>query len=240
MIGPFAGMRFVYSSHHSEWCPKVLGTYEIELAGVVEEICTRQYSRVINIGAGEGYYSVGIAMKCPRTKVTSFESSPICRHLLNQLASKNSVDSRIESLGKCTARRLYDILRQQPSNSTLLIVDVEGQELELLAPLSIPNLLGIDILVESHDCLRPGCAQELRARFHQSHRIHEIASRERTTADLPAEADSALTRIESVAVMSEQRPGTMVWLWMQSNRSGLGNQNEIPHVSDGQMMSNIR
>ncbi len=36
--GPFAGMNYLRRSHNSEFLPKLLGSYEAELSGVLEEI----------------------------------------------------------------------------------------------------------------------------------------------------------------------------------------------------------
>ena len=61
LSGPFAGMKYVNQSVGSMWFPKVLGTYELELASIIRGFCLARPPSVVDIGAAEGYYAVGVA-----------------------------------------------------------------------------------------------------------------------------------------------------------------------------------
>src|SRR5262249_17496055 len=71
--GPFKGMKYVGDSRGSAFYPKLMGTYELELHGIIERLCQEQFDVLLNIGSGEGYYSVGMAMRCQRLKVIAAE-----------------------------------------------------------------------------------------------------------------------------------------------------------------------
>jgi len=58
VAGPFAGLEYVDEAAGSEYGPKLLGTYELELHHIIERIIDLAYPTIINIGAGEGYYAV--------------------------------------------------------------------------------------------------------------------------------------------------------------------------------------
>src|SRR5512132_561250 len=53
LSGPFRGMTFVARGTHGSLAPKLLGTYESELHGIVETIAATEYDTVANIGAAE-------------------------------------------------------------------------------------------------------------------------------------------------------------------------------------------
>ena len=73
LYGPFKGMTYPDStSIGSVWLPKMLGIYESELHDILEEICSKNYSTIINIGAGEGYYAVGLALRIPTSMIYAF------------------------------------------------------------------------------------------------------------------------------------------------------------------------
>ena len=72
--GPFKGLRYVDSAMGSTLGPKLLGTYEKELNHIVERIIARAYGTVVNIGAGEGYYAVGLATRMPDSRIICFEA----------------------------------------------------------------------------------------------------------------------------------------------------------------------
>lgn len=62
--GPFAGLR--YPSHDavgSSLWPKLLGSYEAELAPTFEALCATPYRTVVDVGAAEGYYAVGLGLR---------------------------------------------------------------------------------------------------------------------------------------------------------------------------------
>jgi hypothetical protein len=49
-----------------------LGTYEREIAGVVEEICRAEPAVLIDVGTAGGYYAVGFGMRLPDSKIIAF------------------------------------------------------------------------------------------------------------------------------------------------------------------------
>ena len=53
--GPFKGMRYAAAqSVGSALLPKLLGSYESELHGALEEMFVRKYTTVVDIGCAEG------------------------------------------------------------------------------------------------------------------------------------------------------------------------------------------
>ena len=52
-----------------------------------------------------------------------------------------------------------------------MLCDIEGAERELLDPQVSPALKGMDVIVESHECLIPGITQLLIERFKDNHQI---------------------------------------------------------------------
>src|SRR5438132_1427624 len=70
IIGPFAGMRIL---DQNPFLPYLLGTYELELHSVLERLLERNWDRIIDIGAAEGYYAIGLSMRCPDAQCIAFE-----------------------------------------------------------------------------------------------------------------------------------------------------------------------
>lgn len=216
--GPFVGMKYTKRSHGSEWAPKLLGTYEKELASVVEEVLAAPYRTIINIGAGEGYYAVGFAYRSPAIRVVCFERSGRARRTMRALAERNQVVDRLTVLGYCTPASLHQsIVEARDAGPMVLLCDVEGGELELCDPVRNPLLSGVDLLVETHDFVGPSITRELWQRFEPTHHIVEIRARDRCPDDLPAGIE--LGPGEALAALCEYRPEGMAWLSMRSMRS---------------------
>jgi hypothetical protein len=213
--GSFKGMRYVTKSKGSPIAPKLLGTYEKELFPIWDEVFRRHYSTLINIGAGEGYYAVGLARRMPELRVIAFEAAADSRELIAELARLNSVD-RVTIMGSCDVAALA--LALGDGKATLLICDVEGSENDLLRPSLLGALRNVDILVESHDYLRPGITAELVRRFEPTHRIRLVPSCPRALDDWPEGVSADATSVEcKLALLSERRPGPMAWLWMETD-----------------------
>jgi hypothetical protein len=209
--GPFQGRASIRESVGSQWTPKLLGTYEIELATVIEDIVLRGPARIVDIGAAEGYYAVGLAVRLPATTVVAFEAEDASHPLLEHLAKLNGARDRIELRGLCTSETLNEALAG--SGHTLVVCDVEGAEMTLLDPATSPELRRSNILVEVHPWGHQQASEVLRGRFEDTHTIREIKARPRTIADWPAAAGS-LSAAATLACMDEVRPCAMSWLWM--------------------------
>lgn len=214
VAGPFEGLKYVSSARGSSIGPKLLGTYELELHGVVESVVARGYRTVINIGAGEGYYSIGLAKRMAAgTRFVCFDAEPINQEQIRTLARLNGVESAIEVRGLCDAAALVEAVGD--AQGVLVICDIEGAEVEVLRPDSVPALRRADLLVEMHDIIRKGCSATVRARFESSHRIEVIPTRRRRRADWPAGVEAAAR--ERLTCMEEGRGSTpMTFLWMRA------------------------
>jgi hypothetical protein len=208
--GPFAGMQYVDSAMGSMLAPKLLGTYEQELAPLIEKIIQRGYRTIINIGAGEGYYAVGLAQRLPEARVICFEALDNNRPQIRTLSQLNGVADRVEIRGLCTAELLADTL--VPGDDALIVCDVEGAEIEILDPRIAAGLSTAHLLVEMHDNDHEGISPEIRRRFAPTHAIEEIWSTPRTARDWPAGV--AVDPKRRLACLDEGRGEPMSWFWM--------------------------
>jgi hypothetical protein len=218
MQGPFRGMRYIPMSAGSIALPKLLGTYERELNPAIEEICRAGCDRIVDIGAAEGYYAVGMALRNPGVPLTCFEMNPSERYYLRRMAACNGVLGRVVIAGECTPEALDDAL--VGAGRPVVICDCEGAEDVLLDPRRVPGLRRAWIVVEVHETMVAGVEQRLRERFAPTHDIEAIRDRPRTPGDLPGardldrDAGLDLTEDEAALAMDEHRSGAD-WLFLR-------------------------
>lgn len=219
--GPFRGMRYVEEAVGSSFLPKVLGTYELELHPAVEALKARDFGLIVDVGAAEGYYAVGSALLWPAARVVAFEAMASGRVLCGELAARNGVSARVEVHGFADPPSFRAILGGAGTARTLVIMDVEGAEVALLDPSTIPSLAGATILVECHDDEGHPIAETLRARFAASHRVETVTSRKRAPRDFPLPDRPPLGWVAPlIAAMAEHRPRQMEWLLMSPREAG--------------------
>ncbi len=209
LSGPFKGMTYVPNTVNSALGPKLLGSYEMELHAVVESIIAGRFECLINIGAAEGYYAVGLLTRCSSSRVVAFESSVRGRRLLSQLASANRVGGRLEIRGRCGLAELVDVLRD--GQNTAVVCDIEGAEQEVLDPTCVPQLRHATVLVELHEFKRPGVSTLIKQRFSASHHVRIIGTTGRQIHELPT---IRLPERVVLDLAAEHRPARMEWLWL--------------------------
>ena len=205
--GPFAGLTYPkLAAAGSAIFPKVIGSYESELHPIIEQIIARDYRRIVNIGAAEGYFAVGFARRMPRTVIEAFEMNEDAHPLLRSMAASNGVSDRVKLHGICTTTELKTLAL----HNDLLLVDCEGAELILLDPATVPGLESCEMLVEIHTVRGENTGDILASRFRGTHRMTIIPIRPRVTGDYPVL--DALPQEDRWAVLHE-RTDTFGWAW---------------------------
>jgi hypothetical protein len=195
--------------------PKLLGVYERELNPSIERACAVGFSLIVDVGAAEGYYAVGMALRNPRARIIAFEMEMKERSALAEAAELNYVADRIEIRGKCEPQDLESVL--SGSARSLVICDVEGYEFVLLNLDTVPSLARAAILVELHEFIHTGITEKIRARFTPTHKITHVWQEERTLTDFPFTDfyTRCLPKSYLRWTVTESRPERMSWFWME-------------------------
>jgi predicted O-methyltransferase YrrM len=210
--GPFKGMTCIRDADEGCLVPKLLGCYEEELASVAERVITRSYDRVIDVGCASGYWLTGFAMRMPQSQVFGFEIDEEALARCSALTTLNGVQSRVTLLGRCTTADLDRLIQGR----TLVFMDCDGPEIDLLDPRLAPALSRADIIVECHDYLNPGITPTLEQRFNDSHSIERITSEIRQPRVERYPGLDALPPEHWAEALAERRPCTQHWLIMRA------------------------
>ena len=165
--GPFRGLEFPGDcAGEVHMLPaKLLGAYERELHEAVERFVAREPRRVINIGAGDGYYSIGLALRLPEAHIAAFDIDDRARRTTATVASANGCGDRVKVERAATIERLAELA----GADTFVVSDCESCELELLDPERVPGLTQTAMLVELHDWIDQRITPALTERFSATH-----------------------------------------------------------------------
>lgn len=227
MQGPFQGTRYVDRAIGSAYIPKLLGIYERELNSVIEKACRLGLDLIVDLGAAEGYYAVGMARRNPQSRVVAFEADAQGRMALERMAKLNEAGARVAIRGRCEPDDLAAAL-EDSTGRLLVICDVEGHERIILDPSAVPALARAWMIVEVHEFLCPGITRTLTEKFSATHRIEHLWQEDRFYGEYPFRTvgTSILPRRYLNWAVSEWRPERMAWLWMEP-RAG-PNEDEGP------------
>jgi len=117
-------MRYIEKSNGSSLSPKILGSYEKELHTVLRTVLRTPYEAILDIGAAEGYYAVGFALKHVNAHVFAYDIDPDARANLSELSSLNAVANRVTIGSECNA----EILECFAAKRCLVFCDIGGFE----------------------------------------------------------------------------------------------------------------
>jgi len=210
--GPFKGMRYHGKAVCGAAAPKIMGVYECELAPFFLKWSAIPFQHIINVGAGEGHYAVGCAILWPQAMVMAFESSEEGRNLLIRNVELNRLQSRVKIMGHCGQEELRTAIGN--SQTSLVIVDVEGAEGQLLNPATVPGLANAHVIVEIHDFIDQEIGEILLSRLKSSHVVVEVRTRARTFWDFhePRALSRRLWLLPYLKQYADElRPGPMRW-----------------------------
>jgi len=212
---PFRGMSIApYRSWgDGDIASKLLGLYEDELHAAVAQAIATLPDHIVNIGCAEGYYAVGMG-RMSQCELTVCDTDSRALEAVRINAQANGVEIT-RSLASITAIELNNLIEH--NDRPCLVVDCEGAELEILDPVSAPNLAYATILLETHDCIREGIADAMVNRFSATHTIQWIRAQGKNPWQF--EFLDKLSDMDKMSIVLEGRPETAVWLWMMPGAS---------------------
>ncbi|TVP75354.1 MAG: class I SAM-dependent methyltransferase [Puniceicoccaceae bacterium] len=182
--GPFAGTRYIAESYGSSLYPKLLGTYEKELADLWQPGFVQSFDTIINIGCAEGYYLAGLGRisrqdEGKNVALLGYDLSEKAIKLCRRLLEQNGLHAKSLVAGPFDGAGLDD-------GKVLVICDIEGAEESVMDPMLWPELAAAFLVIEIHD--KPTSTNLItliKSRFKSSHTIQEIHFAEREEADFP-------------------------------------------------------
>jgi|RhiMethySRZTD1v2_1073278.scaffolds.fasta_scaffold09148_14 precorrin-6B methylase 2 len=202
LSGPFAGLQLDYEALPVHSAPKLIGTYEREIAAFVEDAIRRAPPQILNIGASDGYYAVGMARRLPNAIVYACDTDPKSLSATMRNAGLNGVSDRVSPLGLIDSNDYGKYLRDKGS---LLLMDCEGAEFKLL-PACAQSLRHANIIVEVHPEF--GSCDSLVAVFRPTHAVQVVHRHKREISDYPV----LISGVDPLLAMDERR-GDQTWLY---------------------------
>jgi hypothetical protein len=210
--GPFKGLLYPYPHPYgNNMYNKIYGTYEKEIQDLIELAINNKYDNIINIGCGEGYYAVGLALKCPDSKIFAYEIAPEVKSMCEEMSLLNKVSN-------ITIKDIFNILdiNFKSETNNLVICDCEGCELSIFNDYNIMKMLNFDFIIETHDFSHPNATNILINKFKNMGKnfkiVEAIPDREKIKK-YKVEELNGMTEKERYNIFSENRPDGMKWIY---------------------------
>ena len=150
--GPFAGLQLDRQNTASkgQLGLKIFGLYESVVVEAIEKF--GPFGDFINIGACDGYFTLGLLKSGLAKRSICFETVQSRQKAIRRYAQQNGLDQQVIVLGTADQQIGQQIASHnfQPAGS-LMICDIEGAEFELLTQPFLDALVGSTMIIELHD-----------------------------------------------------------------------------------------
>lgn len=211
--GPFKGLKL---SKKTWWSSAdrgamLLGLYEKEVLESLQNI-PQKYTTFIDLGAADGYYAIGVLVNNLFKQSICYEISNEGRSSIKCNAELNNVLNKIEIRGKANNYFYNDISQNDRANS-ILFIDIEGAEFDLLTELTFDAFNNSIIFVELHDWFFEDGAdklQKLKQDSSSTHKFSQLTMGARDPSFFPEL--NKLDDDDRWLICSEGRGQLMTWL----------------------------
>lgn len=206
--GPFKDLNYLRVSAGSVLLAKLTGSYEEPILDIIEKIVSEnKHQKIIDIGSAEGYYAVGLAKLLPDCQITAIDTDGYARYLCKKLSKLNNTNN-VLVLKEFTE----NIILESNKVETLIICDIEGDELFLMNPNLYKSLLNCDLLIECHDFIKDGTTKTLIEYYEKTHSVESIVDYKGRVRqyEIPN-----LEYAAKLNLFNEKRPDGMNWLYLK-------------------------
>ncbi len=217
--GIFKGLKLDGRSNISQGplALKIYGLFEQEVVKKIEAL--GPFSDAVNIGAADGYFSLGLVKSGLAQRSICFEITETGRDAIRRNAEINGVADKVLVFGKAD-QDIADHLKtaDYSSQRSLVLCDIEGAEFDLFTRPFFEAIRGADIIIELHDRIFMGSTQprtELIANIPEGYTYEIIRSKPPQWSGI--EDIEALSDNDRALVTSEGRKLIGEWLIIQAS-----------------------
>ena len=148
--GPFKGMKLNRNTWwgRSDLGSQCLGLYEKEILNHLEKV--KPYNTFIDIGAADGYYAIGMLHAGLAKKSICYEISKDGQAAINENWTTNKNIGALEIYGEANETSL-NYLSSDDLKDSLVLIDIEGFEFNLLQKDVIPLFKNSELIIEIHN-----------------------------------------------------------------------------------------
>jgi len=148
--GSFKGMLLSKNIHwgKADVAAKIYGLYESEMLDSIEG---KVFDSLVNLGAADGYYPIGMLMKKIVKHAYCFEENPLGTKYINENAKLNHLDDGISMYGRADSKFHNQLPEGVAGGNNLLLCDIEGGEFDLFTDEVINAFSRSTFIIEIHD-----------------------------------------------------------------------------------------
>jgi hypothetical protein len=194
----------------NELTSKLLGSYEEHIQETLQ-LLSRQTSILVDIGAADGYFGVGLVASGLYTKSYCFEISPKGQKVLRECSLANAVSEKVLVGREASVESLAAIPEVREGSATVLC-DIEGAEFDLFNKEMIQLVKDCPLVIEIHDSFIPHLRESRRELVTELRAVYSVYRVNRNHFKPSYPELREFPDDIRLLMVSEGRPVDMEWL----------------------------
>ena len=218
--GPFKGMHLNYDTWWSknDLITQTLGIYELHIISKIIELSNRGVNQLIDVGAADGYFCIGMTYANIYKKAYAFEIQEEGRNNIFKSAEKNKCSNRVHIFGEAAYADIQNAISAKGPSTVL--IDIEGDEYEFLDNRMLNILKNEFIICELHPWLVQSGEMKEEELFLRASDLFKIDFITRDSYNPNSfEELSELSDEERLIAVGEGRDKNMRWLLLSPKHS---------------------
>ena len=211
--GPFKDMKLGQKVHwgKADVAAKIYGLYESEILDIIKD---KKFDALVNLGAADGYYPIGMLMQNMISHAYCFEENPLGKKYINENAKLNNISNNITMFGRADTEFHSQLPEGVAGKNNLLLCDIEGGEFDLFTKDVVSAFNRSMFIIELHDEVfeydNAVQKRKILIDLFSDFDVQIIQSKPKQWSDIPQ--ISALSDNDRALVCSEGRRGLGEWL----------------------------
>ena len=155
--GPYSGLKFtnnIKKLSYTDYPSYLFGLYEHDIVKIL--IACKKYNikNFVNVGASVGYHAIGLIKKNFYESAICFEKDKKIRNILKKNIKLNKCEKKIKIFSEAKEDFYLKIDQNIDLAKTMILIDIEGGEFEILNSSSINFLSDCFLIIEIHHWVR--------------------------------------------------------------------------------------
>ena len=217
LYGPYKGTFFSTLTNWSsdDISSKLLGQYESQIQ---EKILIEQkkynLKNFVNFGAAEGFHIISLIKNNYFKKGFAFEIDKKSKYYLDQNIVANNLSNKIFSYFEANFDIVFKDLTESEFNKTLFLIDIEGEEFNILNENILKKLKQSFLIIEYHDFLfkNKQLIRQFEELIKKNFNLEYIYNSGRNPHSL--DILDKFSDDDKWLIMSECRPQTHKWIYL--------------------------
>ncbi len=217
--GHFKGMKLLKKSnwdkkiyeYNPDLSSKIAGCYEQEVQDKIVELQKKDKKKCfINLGAGEGYFALGVLNSGLFQHSIAFEISDNSRNIMIENSKLNKLDDKLSIKYVANLSFLNDILDSEKKLDDIFILsDIEGAEFEIFNDDNLSKLKNCNLIIEFHRHPVDEKNKKFEEKLNKYFKVSLLSMSNRSFSDIPLLKE--LNDDDRWLIASENRPYLMNW-----------------------------